>query len=94
MLFCKLTQYQQELYEDYVTGPDVAAMMVGRKKVCFSPDDSFFVGHFLYLARKLNSLSSLNEKTLQWACIPSFEVSLSCVSFFVLTLLFLSSGIV
>ena len=33
VLFCKLTEYQQELYEDYVTGPDVAAMLVGRKKV-------------------------------------------------------------
>ena len=33
VLFCKLTDYQQELYEEYVTGPDVAAMLSGRKKV-------------------------------------------------------------
>lgn len=31
-----MTDYQQELYEEYVTGPDVAAMMVGRKKVGLS----------------------------------------------------------
>lgn len=36
VLFCKMTDYQQELYEEYVTGPDVAAMMVGRKKVGLS----------------------------------------------------------
>ena len=35
VLFCELTEYQRELYEEYVTGPDVAAMLVGRKKVSF-----------------------------------------------------------
>ena len=41
VLFCKLTDYQQELYEDYVTGPDVASMLAGRKKVSNSISNTF-----------------------------------------------------
>ena len=33
VLFCRLTDYQRELYEDYLKGPEVEAMLYGRKWV-------------------------------------------------------------
>ena len=33
VLFCRLTDYQRELYEEYIKGPEVEAMMRGGKQV-------------------------------------------------------------
>ena len=34
VLFCRLTDYQRELYLDYIHSPAVESMLVGRKQVC------------------------------------------------------------
>ena len=34
VLFCRLTDYQKELYEDFIHGPEVEMMLSGRKHVC------------------------------------------------------------
>lgn len=33
VLFCRLTDYQRELYEDFVRSPEVEAMLCGRRLV-------------------------------------------------------------
>ena len=33
VLFCRLTEYQRGLYEEYVNGPEVQAMLSGRRWV-------------------------------------------------------------
>ena len=33
VLFCRLTDYQREVYEDFLRSPEVESMLAGRKQV-------------------------------------------------------------